>query len=131
MSNQINHIYEFGDFRLETAEQLLLRRGEPIPLTPKTFDTLLVLVQSSGHLVEKDELMKRVWADAFVEEANLARNVWALRKTLEDDIGEHRYIETVPKRGYRFIAPVREVASPDTGVLIQRRVRPGMVSEEE
>ena len=131
MSNQINHIYEFGDFRLETAEQLLLRRGEPIPLTPKAFDTLLVLVQSSGHLVEKDELMKRVWADAFVEEANLARNVWALRKTLEDDIGEHRYIETVPKRGYRFIAPVREVASPDTGVLIQRRVRARIVSEEE
>ena len=131
MSNQINHIYEFGDFRLETAEQLLLRRGEPIPLTPKAFDTLLVLVQSSGHLVEKDELMKRVWADAFVEEANLARNVWALRKTLEDDHGEHRYIETVSKRGYRFIAPVREVVIPDNGVLIQRRVRARIVSEEE
>ena len=131
MSKQINQIYEFGDFRLETAEQLLLRRGQPISLTPKAFDTLLVLVQSSGHLVEKDELMKRVWADAFVEEANLARNVWALRKTLEDDNGEHRYIETVPKRGYRFIAPVREVASADTGVLIQRRVRARIVSEEE
>lgn len=131
MSKQINQIYEFGDFRLETAEQLLLHRGQPISLTPKAFDTLLVLVQSSGHLVEKDELMKRVWGDAFVEEANLARNVWALRKTLEDDNGEHRYIETVPKRGYRFIAPVREVASPDTGVLIQRRVRARIVSEEE
>jgi len=131
MSKQINQIYEFGDFRLETAEQLLLHRGQPISLTPKAFDTLLVLVQSSGHLVEKDELMKRVWADAFVEEANLARNVWALRKTLEDDNGEHRYIETVPKRGYRFIAPVREVASADTGVLIQRRVRARIVSEEE
>ena len=131
MSKQINQIYEFGDFRLETAEQLLLRRGQPISLTPKAFDTLLVLVQSSGHLVEKDELMKRVWADAFVEEANLARNVWALRKTLEDDNGEHRYIETVPKRGYRFIAPVREVASADTGVLIQRRVRARIVSEED
>ena len=131
MSKQINQIYEFGDFRLETAEQLLLHRGQPISLTPKAFDTLLVLVQSSGHLVEKDELMKRVWGDAFVEEANLARNVWALRKTLEDDNGEHRYIETVPKRGYRFIAPVREVASADTGVLIQRRVRARIVSEEE
>jgi TolB-like protein/DNA-binding winged helix-turn-helix (wHTH) protein len=131
MSNQINHIYEFGDFRLETAEQLLLRRGEPIPLTPKAFDTLLVLVQSSGHLVEKDELMKRIWADDFVEEANLARNVWTLRKVLNDDNGEHRYIETVPKRGYRFLVPVREIASDESGVLIQRRVRARIVSEEE
>src|SRR5438034_5840985 len=131
MSNQINHIYEFGDFRLETAEQLLLRRGEPIPLTRKAFDTLLVLVQSSGHLIEKDELMKRVWADDFVEEANLARNVWTLRRALNDDNGEHRYIETVPKRGYRFLVPVREIASDESGVLIQRRVRARIVSEEE
>jgi TolB-like protein/DNA-binding winged helix-turn-helix (wHTH) protein/thioredoxin-like negative regulator of GroEL len=131
MSQQINHIYEFGEFRLETAEQLLLRRGKPTRLTRKEFDTLLVLVQSSGHLVEKDELMNRVWADAFVEEANLARNIWSLRKALSDDNGEHRYIETVPKRGYRFIAPVREVASEDTGVLIQRRVRARIVCEEE
>ncbi len=131
MSQQINHIYEFGDFRLETAEQLLLRHGEPIPLTPKAFETLLVLVQSSGHLVEKDELMKRVWADDFVEEANLARNVWTLRKALNDDNGEHRYIETVPKRGYRFLVPVREIASDESVVLIQRRVRARIVSEEE
>jgi TolB-like protein/DNA-binding winged helix-turn-helix (wHTH) protein len=131
MSKQINHIYEFGEFRLETAEQLLLRQGEPTRLTRKEFDTLLVLVQSSGHLVEKDELMKRVWADTFVEEANLARNVWSLRKVLSDDQGEHRYIETVPKRGYRFIAPVRDLAGEDTEVLFQRRVRAHIVCEEE
>jgi DNA-binding winged helix-turn-helix (wHTH) protein len=131
MSKQINHVYEFGEFRLETAEQLLLRQGEPARLTRKEFETLLVLVQSSGHLVEKEELMKRVWADTFVEEANLARNVWALRKVLSDDQGEHRYIETVPKRGYRFIAPVRDVAGEDTEVLFQRRVRARIVCEEE
>ncbi|MEK6283547.1 MAG: tetratricopeptide repeat protein [Acidobacteriota bacterium] len=131
MSQQINHIYEFGEFRLETAEQLLLRQGKPTRLTRKEFDTLLVLVENSGHLVEKDELMKRVWADAFVEEANLARNIWALRKVLSDDNGEHRFIETVPKRGYRFIAPVTAVASEDTGVLIQRRIRARIVCEEE
>src|SRR5437660_10541282 len=99
MSKQINQIYEFGDFRLETAEQLLLRRGQPISLTQKAFDTLLVLDQSSGHLVEQDELMKRVWADAFVEEENLARNVRAHRKTREDDNAEHGYLEPVPKHG--------------------------------
>ena len=127
----MNRIYEFGEFRLETAERLLLRDGKPISLTPKAFETLLVLVQSSGHAVEKAELMKRVWADAFVEEANLARNIWALRKALGDDDSGHRYIETVPKLGYRFTAPVTELLDDAGGVLIQRRVRARIVSEEE
>jgi len=131
MSKQINHIYELGEFHLETAERLLLRQGKPISLTPKAFETLLVLVRSGGHVVEKDELMKRVWADSFVEESNLARNVWALRKALGDDNGEHSYIETVPKLGYRFVAPVTELADEETGVLIRRRVRARIVSEEE
>ncbi len=106
MSKQINPIYEFGEFRVESADRRLLRNGQPISLTPKVFETLLALVRSGGHVVEKDELMKLVWPDAFVEEANLARNVWALRKALDDDNGEHRYIETVSNRGYRFIAMV-------------------------
>ncbi|HEY3027988.1 MAG TPA: tetratricopeptide repeat protein [Pyrinomonadaceae bacterium] len=131
MSKEINHIYEFGEFRLETAERLLLRNGQPISLTPKAFETLLVLVRSGGHLVEKDELMKQVWADAFVEEANLARNIWALRKALGDDNGKHLYIETVPKLGYRFVAPVTELVNETNDVLIQRRVRARIVSEEE
>src|SRR5919202_1852236 len=131
MSEQISHIYEFGEFRLEPAERVLLRAGRPVPLTPKAFETLLALVQSGGHVVGKDELMRRVWADSFVEEANLARNVWALRKVLGDDGGEHSYIETVPKLGYRFVAPVTELADEDAGVLIRRRVRARIVSEEE
>ena len=89
MSKAANRIYEFGEFRLETAERLLLRRGTPIPLTPKAFDTLLVLVRNSGRLVEKDDLIKQIWPDAIVEEANLARNVWTLRKALGNGSGEH------------------------------------------
>jgi TolB-like protein/DNA-binding winged helix-turn-helix (wHTH) protein/Tfp pilus assembly protein PilF len=129
MSNEIK-IYEFGDFRLETAERLLLRQGKPIPLTPKAFETLLALIQSSGHVVEKDELLKRVWADAFVEEANLARNIWSLRKALGDDNAEHVYIETIPKLGYRFKAPVVELIDDAPAVLIQRKIRARIVSEE-
>ena len=105
MDNQIRQLYEFGEYRLEPAEKLLRRNGNPVPLTPKAFEMLLVLVQRSGCLVDKDELIKAVWADTFVEEANLARNIWALRKALgDDDSHGHRYIETVPKRGYRFVA---------------------------
>jgi TolB-like protein/DNA-binding winged helix-turn-helix (wHTH) protein/Tfp pilus assembly protein PilF len=129
MSKEINQIYEFGEFHLETAERLLLRAGKPISLTPKAFEMLLALIRSGGHVVEKDELMEQVWPDAFVEEANLARHVWALRKALGDDDDAHQYIETVPKLGYRFVASVTEV--PDRAeVLIQRRIRAHIVSEE-
>jgi len=75
MSPQFGDVYEFGDFRLDPKERLLLRKGSAVPLTPKDFETLLVLVQRSGRLVEKEELLKEVWSDAFVEEANLAQNI--------------------------------------------------------
>ena len=109
MSVETNTLYEFGEYQLDAVERRLLRGDQSIALTPKAFETLLVLVQHSGHLVGKDLLMKQVWSDAFVEEANIARNIWTLRKALGDDEGEHRYIETVPKLGYRFVVPVREV----------------------
>jgi len=132
MTKQINHIYEFGEFQLQTAERLLLRAGKPISLTPKAFETLLVLVQSSGHVIDKDELMRQVWPDTVVEEANLARNVYALRRALGDDHNrEHQLIETVPKCGYRFLAPVTEVSDEGNGFLIQRRIRARIISEEE
>ena len=105
MSKLLNQLYEFGEFQLDVAERLLRHGEKLVPLTPKAFETLLVLVRRAGHLVEKDDLMKQVWADAFVEEANLARNIWTLRKALGDDQGAHHYIETVPKLGYRFVAP--------------------------
>lgn len=109
MSRQEGHLYEFDPFRLDSAERQLVRDGAPVPLAPKAFDLLLTLVQNSGHLLEKDELMKLVWPEQFVEEGNLALNISILRKVLRDDHATRRYIETVPKRGYRFVADVRRV----------------------
>lgn len=108
-SRTANRIYKFGSFSFNEAEQQLLRNGEPIPLPPKAFDVLLVLIQNRGCLVTKEKLLEDVWPDAFVEEANLTVNVANLRKTLDEGDGKLQCIETVPKRGYRFVAPVSEV----------------------
>ncbi len=108
MSDHPRVVYEFGPFRLDAREQVLLRNGERVALTPKIFDTLLALVQNCGKLVEKDALIQFVWPDtSFVEEGNLANNIFVLRKALGETASQ-RYIETVPKRGYRFVAEVRE-----------------------
>ncbi|HET9528727.1 MAG TPA: winged helix-turn-helix domain-containing protein [Blastocatellia bacterium] len=109
MSLLINHFYRFGEFTLDTDQRVLLRGGKPLPLAPKVFDTLLMLVENGGRVVTKDELMNRVWPDAFVEEANLTYSIQQLRKTLVDDARSPRYVETMPRRGYRFIAEVEEV----------------------
>ncbi|HSE96962.1 MAG TPA: winged helix-turn-helix domain-containing protein [Blastocatellia bacterium] len=101
--------YEFGPFRLDATRRLLLREGKPVPLTYKAFETLAILVQNSGRVIEKDELMREVWPDTFVEEGSLARNISVLRKALGEGPSDHHYIETIPKRGYRFVARVREV----------------------
>jgi len=108
MNQYPKRIYSFGSFRLDEAERLLLREEKPVPITPKVFDLLLVLVKHQGRLLEKDELMRAVWPDAVVEEANLSANISILRKALGDGINGQGLIETVPKRGYRFVAPVRE-----------------------
>jgi TolB-like protein/two-component SAPR family response regulator len=100
--------YEFGPFRVDAANRLLLRTGVIVPLTSKVFDILLVFVQNSGRLLDKDDLMREVWPDSFVEEGNLARNVSTLRKALGASPNEHQYIVTVPGRGYRFVARVKE-----------------------
>jgi Tol biopolymer transport system component/DNA-binding winged helix-turn-helix (wHTH) protein len=109
MSQTVRHLYEFGPFRLDATERLLLRGDQHIPITPKAFETLLVLVEHGGHLIDKNELMKKVWPNTFVEEVNLAKNVSSLRKILGENQSEQHYIETIPKRGYRFIAGVREI----------------------
>jgi serine/threonine protein kinase len=103
------NFYAFGPFRLDAEKRVLVRDGVPVPLAPKTAEALLVLVENAGRLVDKDDLMKRVWPDAFVEEGNLNKNISFLRKALGDWDGDREYIETVPKRGYRFVAPVNEV----------------------
>lgn len=101
------HIYEFGDFRLDASKRLLLRGGEPVPLTPKVFDTLLYLVEHRGTVLSKDELMAAIWPDTVVEENNLGQNISKLRGVLGESRGENRYIVTVPGRGYRFVADVK------------------------
>ena len=112
---QIKQFYAFGPFRLDSEKRVLVRDGRPVPLAPKGAEILLVLVENAGHLVDKDNLMKRVWPDAVVEEGNLNKNVSVLRKVLGEWDGGQEYIETVPKRGYRFVAPVSEVTHAEVG----------------
>ena len=106
--------YEFGAFRLDVRERALWCEGKLVPLTPKLVETLLALVEREGHIVDKQELMERVWPDTFVEEGNVARHVSLLRKALSEGSGGASLIETLPRRGYRFIAPVRKVAPPES-----------------
>jgi len=102
-------VYCFGPFRLDPAERLLLRGQVPVRLSPKAFGALTLLVENRGHLLEKDELLKQVWPDTFVEESNLAQHISLLRKALQEGEAGARYIETVPRRGYRFVAEVQEI----------------------
>jgi Tol biopolymer transport system component/DNA-binding winged helix-turn-helix (wHTH) protein len=116
MSLPLSGVCEFGSFRLDLAERRLLRDGQAVALTPKAYEVLVVLVVRAGHLVTKEEMLQQVWQDTFVDEANLAYNVSTLRKALADDAVPHRYIETVPKRGYRFVALVTPLVSPTVAV---------------
>ncbi|HEX6046476.1 MAG TPA: winged helix-turn-helix domain-containing protein [Pyrinomonadaceae bacterium] len=116
MGQPDSHSYEFGRFRLKTAERVLLREGEPVPLTPKVFDILITLVENSGQVVAKDDLMKRVWPSTYVEEGNLTQNISLLRKALGESPGGAQFIETVPRRGYRFVAQTSETWDGAPGV---------------
>jgi DNA-binding winged helix-turn-helix (wHTH) protein/TolB-like protein/cytochrome c-type biogenesis protein CcmH/NrfG len=106
---QTARLYKFGSFQLDPAEHLLLREGQAVPLTPKTFELLVFLVSHRGRLVTKDQILAAVWPESFVEEANLTVSVSALRKALGERPGEKQLIDTVPKKGYRFTASVTEV----------------------
>jgi TolB-like protein/DNA-binding winged helix-turn-helix (wHTH) protein/tetratricopeptide (TPR) repeat protein len=117
-------IYEFGPYRLEVATRRLLRGGEVVPLTPKAFDTLVALIERRDRVVDKAELMKLVWPDSFVEEANLSQTIFVLRKTLGEDAGGRQFIDTIPRRGYRFAAEVRVPATPDKPAPAQPTWRP-------
>ena len=115
MNNAPKHIYEFGPFRVDPRKRLLLHNGNQVRLPAKAFEILLVLLEGEGRLVEKDELMRRVWPDAVVEENNLTVNMSALRRSLTESRGEHRYVVTVPGRGYQFVADVQQLdAEPRT-----------------
>src|SRR5437763_12746732 len=108
MSSPFRHFYEFGPFRLDAEERQLLRGDETVRLTPKESETLLALVRGGGRVMSKEELLKEIWPDTFVEEATLAQNIFTLRKALAKWGGGQQYIETVPRRGYKFVAKIRE-----------------------
>jgi len=119
MSLRSKHLYQFGVFAVDTDQRVLIREGKPLPLAPKVFDTLQILLEQSGRIVSKDELMSRLWPDTFVEDANLTFNIQQLRKSLGDNARNPIYIETIARRGYRFIAGVKEVVDygADSGVV--------------
>jgi DNA-binding winged helix-turn-helix (wHTH) protein len=104
---------EFGPYRVDCDQRLLTKGSDVVPLAPKIFDTLLVLVEGGGRILEKENLLKKVWPDAFVEEGSLARNISTLRKALGESPHDRKYIVTVPKRGYRFAAKVISREVPD------------------
>lgn len=131
MRHESTHLYEFGPFRLDATERVLFREAAPLSLTPKAFETLLALVENNGRILEKDTLMKRVWPDSFVEEANLAVNISSLRKALGERPGGGQYIETVPRRGYRFAADVKEVLEERPDVIVQERTVSRLLVQEE
>ena len=116
MAPRSKRFYEFGPFRLDAAQHMLTRDGEKIPVPPKAFDTLLVLIENKDRVMDKQELLKIIWPDTFVEDANLAVNISVLRKLLGERADRGQYIETIPRRGYRFAAAVRELSEghPET-----------------
>src|SRR3989440_4091638 len=112
------HLSAFGSYRLDSVERVLRRDGQPVTLPPKDLETLFVLVEKAGHIVEKEELLEKVWPGVFVEEGNLARHIFNLRQVLGDRPDGRKYIETIPRRGYRFVAAVQEDPEPAAPPLV-------------
>ena len=127
MEERQQHQYEFGPFCLDTRERVLLREGCPLQLKPKVYETLLALVSRSGHIVDKEELMRQVWPDVVVEENNLTGNIFSLRRAF----AEYQYIETVPRRGYRFTADVKLVKVEDLTVTNHSAPEPKVILKEK
>src|SRR5215216_3757733 len=128
MTARTKHGYQFGAFRLDSADRLLYREGELVALAPKAFDTLLLLVANSGQVLKKDEMMKQLWPDTFVEEGTLAQYIFLLRKVLGDSA---EWIQNHPRRGYRFSAPVKEFHDDPGEWRIQQDGRSQTVIENE
>jgi DNA-binding winged helix-turn-helix (wHTH) protein/TolB-like protein/Tfp pilus assembly protein PilF len=130
MSRRVRHLYEFGPFRLDPEKPCLWRNGEPVALTPKAIETLLVLIQQNGKLVEREALMTAIWPDTFVEDGNLNFNVSMLRKALGTDAAGEQYIQTIPRHGYRFRAEVREVTEEISALAAERQVGARVIEHE-
>ena len=127
--HQSKRVLSFGGFRVDVDERMLLDENDStVPLTPKAFDTLLFLVENNGRVVTRDELMTQVWPDSFVEENNLAQNISTLRKVLGP--AGATLIQTVPKRGYRFVADVEEAEAEVPQIILRERTRARVVIEE-
>jgi DNA-binding winged helix-turn-helix (wHTH) protein len=131
MAQSCKHFYEFGPYRLDPHRTQLLRDNEPIPLTLKAFETLLILVEHSQREISKDELMKQVWPDTFVEEANLAKHISMVRKALGETAQDRHYIVTLPGRGYRFAEEVRVVPQDSPESMMETHSWSTVVIEEE
>jgi DNA-binding winged helix-turn-helix (wHTH) protein/TolB-like protein len=132
MSLKTREMYAFGAYRLDAAGRVLFREDQPVALTPKQIDTLIVLIRAQGAVVDRDHLIKEVWPDTFVEEAGLTRNISALRKALEESGDGQSYIETLPKRGYRFVAPARLVTDAAVpAFIVERHSAISIVEETE
>jgi DNA-binding winged helix-turn-helix (wHTH) protein len=110
-------LYHFGPFCLDPDKELLLRQNETVPIAPKAFHILLVLIRHNKQVVTKDDLMKTIWPDTFVEEANLSRNIFLLRKALGETPQDHQYILTVPGRGYRFAEDVQLLSNGELNIV--------------
>src|SRR5215468_4287039 len=131
MPQRSRHFYEFGPFRLDPKKHRLVRDGELVHLPPKSIEALIVLVQNAGTLLEREALMQAVWADTFVEDANLTVAISQLRKALGQNGETAEYIETIPRVGYRFVADVREAFEEPRPLIIERHTQSRTVIEEE
>ena len=129
MTKRQQHCYEFGGFVLDVDNHVLWRGADPVPLQPKAFETLLLLVERRHEVVSKDELMKRLWPDSYVEEANLSQNIYVIRKTLAQAERDEEFIKTIPKRGYQFVADVQELGE-EADVIFEERIHMRVVSEQ-
>jgi len=130
MEKQKNRFYEFGEFRLDTLERTLFKKGTPVEIHLKTLDILIALVENNGRLLGKDELMNIVWGDAIVEEGNLKNRISLLRKVLDDPSDKSLFIQTLPRRGYKFIAPVISLPEEDSDYLIEKYQRADISIDE-
>jgi DNA-binding winged helix-turn-helix (wHTH) protein/TolB-like protein len=128
---QTNRFYEFGPFRINSVGRILLRGGEVVQLTPKEFDILLLLVESRGEVVEKERLIEEIWPDTAVEEGNLTTNISTLRKALAEGSNGQQYIQTLPRRGYRFVGQVSEVVDDGALLVVEEHARSQIVIEQE
>jgi len=123
MLHKASGFFEFGNYRIDLSQRVLLSGTEVVPLAPKTFDMLLALVETNGRIVEKEELLQKIWPETFVEEGSLARSISTLRKALGENSDDQKYIQTVPKRGYRFVAQVRLVPAVPNSLVVEERAR--------